>query len=77
MWLWDGASFKRTSFGPIDIQLQAAVNFSIHTGGGGGGRKVSSFMRGEAHKVCLQSGGGGGSKKFSILIFPIYQPPSP
>ena len=52
-----------------------SVNFSIHTGGGG--RKVSSFMRGEAQKVCLQSGGGGGSKKFSILIFPIYQPPSP
>ena len=60
----------------VYIQLQAAVNFSMHTGGGGG-RKVYSFMRGEAQKVCLQSGGGGGAQKFSILIFPIYQPPSP
>jgi hypothetical protein len=32
-------------------------------------------MSGEAQKVCLQS--GGGSNKFSILIFPIYQPPLP
>jgi hypothetical protein len=50
-----------------------AVNFSIHTGEGGGVRKVYTFMRGAAQKVCLQS--GRGSKKFSILIFPIFLPP--
>jgi hypothetical protein len=51
-----------------------AVNFSIHTGGGGGGQKSFYFYE-EAQNVCLQS--GEGSKKFLILIFPIYQPPSP
>ena len=54
-----------------------AVNFSIHTGwGGGGGRKVSTFMSGEAQKVCLQSGGGGVKKVFNSY-FPHLPTPLP
>ena len=54
-----------------------AVNFSIHTGEGGGCQKSLYFYGGggggAAQKVCLHS--GRGSKKFSILIFPIYLSP--
>ena len=52
-----------------------AVNFSIHTGWGGGGRKVSTFMSGEAQKVCLQS--GGGVKKVFHPYFPHLPTPLP
>ena len=44
---------------------------------GGWGRKVSTFISGEAQKVCLQSGGGGGVKNVFNPYFPHLPTPLP
>ena len=56
----------------VYIQLQAAVNFSMHTGGV---EKFILLWGGRHKKFAFSLEGGGGLKSFQSLFSPFTNPP--